>query len=130
MNASSAIPRPIEIDPNPCEHCGRTIDQHRMVDDGDGPEFFCRDDGDLVRQWEMNDCRDRWKWTGEKPPSAAVRNSDIGAKPARPEPYRPADSTVAAFWYVVGLNDTARLTAWMRDHPKDAPALLKLLEGK
>ena len=34
---------PIAIDPRPCEYCGLTIDRHRMVDNGDGPEFFCVD---------------------------------------------------------------------------------------
>lgn len=34
---------------------------------------------DLVRQWEIVDPRDRWHHTGEKPPSARVRNSEIGA---------------------------------------------------
>ncbi len=36
-------PEPIEIDPRPCLLCGLTIDRHDMVDDGEGPEFFCAD---------------------------------------------------------------------------------------
>ena len=38
-----AGPTPIEIDPRPCEFCGLTIDQHRMIDTGEGPEFYCID---------------------------------------------------------------------------------------
>ena len=34
-------PEPIEIDPRPCELCGLTIDRHQIVDNGEGPEFFC-----------------------------------------------------------------------------------------
>lgn len=44
---------------------------------------------DLVRQWELNDPRDRWRHTGERPPSAKVRNSDISnyaSAAAEPEP--------------------------------------------
>jgi hypothetical protein len=33
----------LEIDPRPCQLCGLTIDRHDMVDDGDGPVFFCPD---------------------------------------------------------------------------------------
>lgn len=47
---------------------------------------------------------------------------------SEPEPYRPAQSTVDAFWYVASLADPERLKAWLLDHPKDAPKLLKLLE--
>jgi hypothetical protein len=50
--------------------------------------------------------------------------------PREPEPYRPAASTVDAFWYVVGLDDLDRLKAWLADRPKDAATLFKLLEGK
>jgi hypothetical protein len=128
MNALTELePDPLEIDPNPCEHCGLTIDRHRRVDTDEGAEFFCWDDS-VVKLWELADCRDRWRHTGEKPPSDAVRNSIEEWPPKRP--YRTADSTVAAFWLVVGLNDPKRLKSWMRDHPHDAPTLLKLLEGE
>jgi hypothetical protein len=36
-------PDPLEIDPRPCELCGLTVDRHKMVDDGDGPLFYCLD---------------------------------------------------------------------------------------
>jgi hypothetical protein len=113
---------PIEIDPRPCGLCGCTIDQHERVDTPEGPEFFCFPDDDIVTRWELADPRDRWKHTGEPPPKASDRST------ARPEPYRTPQSTIDAFWYVVGLRDPERFKAWLRDHPEDAPFLLKLLE--
>jgi hypothetical protein len=86
---------------------------------------------DLVTEWELADPRDAWRHTGEPAPAASIRNSDVSAKPANaPQPYRTSQVTEDAFWFVVGLNDPDRLKAWMRDHPKDAPTLLKLLESK
>jgi hypothetical protein len=124
-------PNPIKIDPRPCELCGRTIDQHESIDTGEGPEFFCFPDGHLVQEWELADPRDCWKHTGEPPPTAAVRNSDISARPAdKPRPYRTPQATVDAFWFVVSLCDPDRLKAWLSDHPQDEPFLLKLLKGK
>ena len=32
----------------------------------------------------------------------------------KPRPYRTPQSTIDAFWYLVQLNDTARLKAWLR----------------
>jgi hypothetical protein len=65
---------------------------------------------------------------------AAVR---LPVGPVMPEPdevmtsgYRTPKSTIDAFWYVVGLNNPDRLKAWLRQHPGDAPTLLKLLESK
>jgi hypothetical protein len=135
MNAISPEqlePNPIAIDPRPCELCGLTIDRHQRIDTPEGPEFFCDDletqihlaAADLVRQWELADPRDRWRHTGEPPPKASnIPN-------ARPEPYRPAQSTIDAFWFVINLRDPERFKAWLADHPQDAPFLLKLLEGK
>jgi hypothetical protein len=57
------------------------------------------------------------------PPEAFNRKRDTYAPS-----YRPAVSTIDAFWVVVGRGDQERLDAWLRDHPKDAPALLKFLE--
>jgi len=37
---------------------------------------------DLVRQWELNDPRDRWRHTGEKPPSSHAQSTPLeGWKP-------------------------------------------------
>jgi hypothetical protein len=136
MNALTEIESdPLEIDPRDCEFCGRTIDQHRMVDDGDGPQFFCVDDGDVVRQWEMSDPRDRWKHTGETPPPDAVRNSDRNSGSGIAEwppkrPYRTAQSTIDAFFYVTRNHDDAYLAAWLDRHSMDAAFLMGLWESK
>jgi hypothetical protein len=123
---------PIEIDPRPCEWCGLTIDQHRMVDIGEGPEFFCDEletqiyleAADLVRQWELADPRDRWKHTGEQPPAT----SDIPK--SYPRPYSTPDSVIDAFFYVARQGDRHRLARWLADHPTDKAELFKLWKVK
>jgi hypothetical protein len=77
----------------------------------------------MVRDWELADPRDRWKHTGEPKPidRPAVRQHT---------PPAPPSSTVAAFLYVAALDDVERLKAWLDDHRRDAPILLKLLESK
>jgi hypothetical protein len=121
-------PSPLEIEPRPCEWCGLTIDCHVMVDDGDGPEFFCPEiepyAANLVVLWEMQDCRDVWRHTGEAPPKASPAPAPIR------QHYRTPAGTVAAFWHVVSLCDPEHLKAWLADHPRDRPYLLKLLESK
>jgi endonuclease I len=151
MNASSL--GQIEIDPRPCELCGLTIDRHNMVDDGDGPLFFCPDlpleemtllemerRAELIRreevaamveQWERADPRDAWRHTGEPAPPAGVRNSDISAKPASAtRHYCSPQATIKAFWYVAGLNDADYLKRWLAQHPRDVETLQKLWEAK
>src|SRR5450755_3887546 len=97
-------PNPIEIDPRPCELCGRTIDQHECFDDGEGPEFLCFPDGPRVQEWELADPRDRWKHTGEQPPPDAFRNGDLPGTPAAArQHYRTPQATIDAFWFVIGL---------------------------
>jgi hypothetical protein len=112
---------PREIDPRPCELCGLTIDQHQMVDTGEGSEFFCNelssDAADIVQRWEEADPRDRWKHTGEPRPTTSRDRI------ARPGGYRTAQATVDAFWHVVGLGDTERLSQWLAQHPMDASHL-------
>ncbi|TFV75361.1 hypothetical protein E4K64_16485 [Bradyrhizobium frederickii] len=76
----------------------------------------------LIRDWEMADERDRHRWTGELPPVQQV-------VVAQKLPHRPAQSTVDAFRYVMRVGDPERLTAWLRNHPDDAPALLEMLEA-
>jgi hypothetical protein len=49
---------------------------------------------------------------------------------AAPPSYRPAQSTIDAFWYVVSLKDQAKLKDWLARHPQETPFLLKLLETK
>ena len=48
----------------------------------------------------------------------------------KPRPYRTPQSTIDAFWYLVQLNDPARLKAWLQDRPQDRPTLLKLYEER
>jgi hypothetical protein len=78
---------------------------------------------DLVRQWELADPRDRRKHTGEPKP---IERPVVRQR----EPYAPPQSTVDAFLYVAARDDVAHLKAWLDDHRKDAPILLKLLEAK
>jgi hypothetical protein len=133
MSAAAQLlePDPIEIDPRPCGLCGRTVDQHECVDGGEGPEFYCYPDDDILTRWELADTRDSWSHTGEPAPPASIRNSDITpSPPAAPAHYRTPQATRDAFWIVVNLCDPARLKAWLHDHPRDARHLLKLLEGK
>jgi hypothetical protein len=127
-------PDPIEIDPRPCELCGLTIDRHERVDTPEGPLFFCldvpADDEDIydaahiVRRWELDDPRDRWKHTGEPPPAPA-----IPAGPAK-QPYRTPQSTIDAFFVVAGLGDADYLGRWFAQHPLDAPFLCNLWDRK
>jgi hypothetical protein len=124
-------PDPTEIDPRPCALCGLTIDRHKMVDDGEGPEFFCDDieheiylrAAELVRQWELADARDSHRHTGEAPARMVDRLQ-------RPKPYEPPQTTIDAFFYVVGLDDPDYLKRWLEQHPRDAETLCKLWEGK
>jgi hypothetical protein len=123
--AASAIlePEPIEIDPRPCGLCGLTIDRHEMVDEGEGPEFFCTGEIDDAPPAGLR----RFLEQREKRIVGKSHNSDPDAEPRRrPEPYRPAESTAAAFLYVVGLDDPDYLAAWLAKHPVDAPHLLKI----
>jgi hypothetical protein len=116
MNAISPELDPIEIDPRPCGSCGLTIDQHRMVDTGEGPEFFCN-------ELDEDDPRGAWRHTGEPPPPEPEA-------PRRPPAYRTAASTIAAFWYVVSLGDADYLARWLANHPADAAELFKIWKGK
>jgi hypothetical protein len=48
----------------------------------------------------------------------------------KPRPYRTAESTVDAFWYLVKLNEPDRLKTWLAARPLDAPTLLKLWKAR
>ena len=156
MNAPLAFPvdgdalpcriesNPIDIDPRPCELCGLTIDRHEMVDDGEGPEFYCPEPdkltldelqrrADLIRQieiaaivrgMELNDARDAWRYTGEAPPPISA------AAPGPRSHYRTPQATVEAFWFVVRLDDPDYLARWLAQHPADGSHLFKLWKAK
>jgi len=49
--------------------------------------------------------------------------------PDAPRPYRTPQSTVDAFWYVVG-SDPDKLSQWLADHPRDAAHLRQLVKSK
>jgi hypothetical protein len=132
-------PAAIEIDPRPCELCGLTVDRHDMVDHGDGPEFYCADlspdemtldelerRAELRRQEEVAAILARWEAMDE----ALDRATHPAPARAKPEPYRPAQSTVDAFRYLTAADDVGRIREWLADRPKDAPHLLALLEGQ
>ncbi len=127
-------PEPLLIDPRSCDLCGLTIDRHEMVDHGEGPEFYCAD----VSPDEMTlpELERRAELRRQEEVAAILARMDAMGRPSNPppprepEPYRPAASTVDAFWYVVSLRDPERFKAWLADRPKDAPFLLKLLETK
>jgi hypothetical protein len=109
------VAAPVEIDPTmPCELCGCLIEDFETL-------IYVRA-AELAAQWEGADPRDRWRPTGAPPPRAL----DVPSAPARP--YRPPQATIDAFRYLVRLGDQQRLSNWLKDHPADAPALLKLLE--
>lgn len=125
---------PAGIDPRPCQHCGLGIVRHRMVDDGDGPEFFCLPPDDmtlpelerraeLIRLIEVAEIFARLE---------AMDNPSKRQPPprAQPRPHRTPQATIDAFWYLVTLKEPEKLAAWLRDRERDAPFLLKLLEAK
>lgn len=154
MMADALAAELLELEPRTCGLCGLTVDRHDMVDDGDGPQFFCADispadltleelerraeliaaeqAADLLRRWEMSDPRDRWRHTGEPPPALDVRNGRMEvSRPRAPEPYLPAQSTIDAWTYVSNSGNLAYIREWLADRPKDAPYLLALLaEGQ
>jgi hypothetical protein len=133
MNA--IVPLPIEIDPRACGLCGLTIDRHRMVDDGEGPEFFCQDVP--VDELTLDELERRAELRRQEEIAAMVRDWErmdaAEASPKRPPPmreYRTPQSTIDAFWYVASLDDPEHLSRWLDDHPRDVPTLQKLWEMK
>jgi hypothetical protein len=121
----------LAIDPRPCGLCGLTIDRHEMIDRGEGPEFFCLDlsademtlpelerRAELRRQEDIAAILARWEALPVSEPPAH-----------KPEPYRPAASTIDAFRFLLTTDDAPRVRAWLADRPKDAPLLLALLES-
>jgi hypothetical protein len=127
-------PDPIEIDPRPCELCGLTIDRHVEVDNGEGPEFFCADisPDDMT----LDELERRAELRRQEEVAAVLARMDAMDRPAeippadKPRPYRTAASTVAAFKYVVSLNDADYLARWLANHPADGPELFKSWKGK
>jgi hypothetical protein len=133
MNAIS--PGHIEIDPRPCELCGLTIDRHEMVDDGDGPLFFCAnrtpDEMTLLELERRAELRRQEEVAAILARMEAMQGpAEQPSAPRASAPYRPAQSTVDAFWYVAGLDDADYLKRWLAQHPRDLETLQKLWEAK
>jgi hypothetical protein len=132
LHLAEIDPAPIEIDPRPCELCGLTIDRHEMVDDDEGPIFYCLDflpdEMTLIELERRAVLRDQEEVAAIMARMDAMDRPDI-LPPREPEPYRPAASTVDAFRLVAAAGDVRRLKAWLADRPKDAPLLLALLES-
>jgi hypothetical protein len=129
---------PVEIDSRPCVLCGLTVDRHDMVDDGEGPIFYCADlspdemtldelerRAELRRQEEVAAILARWEAMDE----ALDRATHPAPVRSAPAPYRPAQSTVDAFRYLTAAGDIGRIREWLADRPKDAPHLLAMLES-
>jgi hypothetical protein len=134
MRPAGFEPDPIELDPRPCGLCGLTIDRHDMVDDGEGPVFFCADLSpdemtlpELERRAELRRDEDiavilaGMEWSPSPPMVTAA---------PEPRPYRTPQATIDAFWYVVGLDDPDYLAAWLAKHPADTPHLLKIWKAR
>jgi hypothetical protein len=125
---------PLEVDLRPCELCGLTIDRHEMIDDGDGPLFYCPDLS--PDEMTLPELERRAELRRQEEIAAIIADMEaaddlIPIRPVNePSPYRTPQSTVDAFWFVIGLADPERFKAWLADRPKDAPFLLKLLETK
>jgi hypothetical protein len=118
MNAACSMPEgdAIEAPALLCELCGGDIDDLEAL-------IHLRA-AELVERWESADVRDNWRHTGEPRPK------QVTTFPERARPYRTPQATEDAFWYVVRLDDADYLAKWLAQHPADAPALIKLWEGK
>jgi hypothetical protein len=136
MNAISPALDPLEIDPRPCGLCGLTIDCHEMVDDGEGPVFYCpgldvdemtlpelEHRAELIRQIEVAEIMARMD-------AMDLDEAPEPVKPAAKQSYRTPQSTIDAFLYVASLGDADYLARWLADHPTDAPELFKIWKGK
>jgi hypothetical protein len=127
-------PDPVEIDSRPCVLCGLTVGRHEMIDDGEGPIFYCSDL--LPDEMTLPELERRAELRRQEDVAAILARMDAMdasaeiPPPREPEPYRPAQSTIDAFWFVVGLGNPEQLKTWLLARPKDAPFLLELLEGK
>jgi hypothetical protein len=124
----------LEIDPRPCELCGLTSDRHDMVDDGEGPQFYCPDLS--PDEMTLDELERRAELRRQEEVAAILARMDAmdvpfnPTAPREPLPYRTPEATVNAFWYVVRLGDPEYLTRWLSQHPLDAPHLYRLWEAK
>jgi hypothetical protein len=126
-------PTPVELDPRPCTLCGLTVDRHEMVDDGEGPLFFCADiSPDEMTLIELERRAELLLQVYVAETVASWEPMDIhrpAPPPRQPAPYRPAESTISAFRYLVASGDAGSLRSWLADRPADAPMLLAIIES-
>jgi hypothetical protein len=127
-------PEPILIDPRSCVLCGLTADRHDVIDDGDGPIFYCPDlSPDEMTLVELERRAELRRQEEVAAIFARLEAMDDPSKrlppPREPEPYRPAKSTVDAFRYLTAAGDIGRIREWLADRPKDAPLLLAMSES-
>jgi hypothetical protein len=115
-----------------CENCEHARRDHIQIDTPEGPDYRCPTAADIT---DIAELERRAELRRQEEVAAILARMDAMdgpskvPQPAKPEPYRPAASTVDAFWYVVGLRNPERIKAWLHARPEDAPFLLKLLEG-
>jgi hypothetical protein len=132
LHVVSVEPSPIEIDPRPCGLCGLKIDRHERDDTPEGPIFYCPDLS--PDEMTLDELERRAELRLQEEIAAMVSRMDAMERPRIPppaelEPYRPAQSTVSAFRYLVATGDVGHLKTWLADRPKDAALLLALLES-
>src|SRR5258705_2804082 len=126
---------PVSIDPRPCQLCGLLIDCHEMVDDGDGPIFYCPDLS--PDEMTLDELERRAEYRRQEEAAAIFARLEAMDDPSKrlvphvtPEPYRPAQSTIDAFLHLA-RHDRGRLAAWLANHPQDVRGeLFKLWESK
>jgi len=101
-----------------------------MVDDGDGPLFFCPDlHPDEMTLPELERRAELRRQEDVAAILAAMTDSPPIVPRSGPEPYRPAQSTVDAFRLVAAGGDVAKVKVWLAARPKDAPFLIAILES-
>ncbi|WP_038968031.1 hypothetical protein [Bradyrhizobium diazoefficiens] len=117
------------------------LNDNEPKDDGEPDQSLPSDyTAQLVKQWELDDPRDRWRWTGEPRPAAKhvrtsphlTMNAPYEPQPEWPErkPYKTPETTIAAFLQLVQLGDAERLAAWLEDRAADAAFLTEYLRAQ
>lgn len=88
-------------------------DEEPVSEPDDFTEFDRAEIARRIERWEANDAQ-------RSGPREAMA----------PRQYRPAVSTIQAFWFVVRTKDADGITQWLAEHPLDAPHLHELWKTK
>jgi hypothetical protein len=106
-----------------------------MVDDGDGPLFFCADIS--PDEMTLDELERRAELIQQEEVAAIFARLEAMDDPSKrlppprgPEPYRTPQSVVDAFFYVLKTKDAAGIAEWLAAHPQDERYLQKILEQK